>query len=98
VALQRAGVPAPLLQHEVRSATGLLIARVDFWWAARATAGEFDGAVKYGRLLRPGQDAGDAVFAEKLREDAVRAEGLRVVRWTWRELDDFAAVVARLRL
>jgi hypothetical protein len=98
VALQRAGVPAPALQHEVRSATGLLVARVDFWWAARATVGEFDGAVKYRRLLRPGQDAGDAVFAEKIREDAVRAEGVRVVRWTWRELDDFATVVARLRV
>jgi hypothetical protein len=98
VALQRAGIPAPALQHEVRSAAGLLIARVDFWWAAHATAGEFDGAVKYGRLLRPGQDAGDAVFAEKLREDAVRAEGLRVVRWTWPDLDDFGKVAARLRL
>ncbi|HEY0698007.1 MAG TPA: hypothetical protein VGD43_09375 [Micromonospora sp.] len=59
--------------------------------------GEFDGRVKYGRLLRPGQDPGDAVFAEKMREDAIRDTGLRVVRWVWNGVDDFGEVVARLR-
>jgi hypothetical protein len=53
--------------------------------------------VKYGRLLRPGETPGDAVFAEKLREDAFRDEGLRVVRWTWADLDNFAPVAERLR-
>ncbi len=41
--------------------------------------GEFDGRIKYGRLLRPGQEAGDAVFEEKRREDAIRDEGWKVV-------------------
>jgi hypothetical protein len=62
----------------------------------RRTVGEFDGKVKYGRLLRPGQELGDAVYAEKLREDAIRAEGCEVVRRTWRDLDAFTAV-SRLR-
>ena len=31
------------------------MARPDFWWEERGLAGEFDGMVKYGRLLRPGQ-------------------------------------------
>jgi hypothetical protein len=44
---------------------------------------EFDGRMKYGRLLRPGQEAGDAVFDEKRREDAIPDESWGVVRWTW---------------
>ena len=76
---------------------GVPIARTDFGWPGRGTVGEFDGRVKYGRLLRPGQSAGDAVFAEKLREDRIRDQDLRVVRWTWPDLDDFHLVAARLR-
>jgi hypothetical protein len=33
-----------------------------------------------------GQDPGDAVFAEKRREDAIRDEGWGVVRWVWTDL------------
>jgi hypothetical protein len=59
-------------------------------------AGEFDGFAKYGRLLRPGQVPADVVFAEKRRQDAMRAKLRGFVRWTWAELDDFAAVATRL--
>ena len=69
----------------------------DFGWPELRTVGEFDGRVKYGRLLEPGQDPGDVVYAEKLREDAVRAQRLEVVRWTWADLDDFAPTAARIR-
>ena len=41
--------------------------------------GEFDGRVKYGRLLKPGQDPGEVVFAEKRREDLIRG----VTGGTW---------------
>jgi len=51
------------------------------------TIGEFDGRVGYGRLVRPGQSPADAVYEEKLREDAIRDTGRQVVRWTWPELD-----------
>lgn len=67
-------------------ACGRLLGQVDFWWEEVATAGEFDGCVKYGRLLRPGQAPGDVVFAEKVREDAIRADSREVVRWTLPEL------------
>lgn len=70
---------------------------MDFGWPEHGVAGEFDGQVKYGRLLRPGQSPGDAVFAEKVREDRLRGEGLTVVRWTWDELTPFDAVESRLR-
>ena len=59
--------------------------------------GEFDGRVKYGRLLKPGQSPGDAVFAEKQREDALRDLGFQVVRWTWDDLESPAQVVDRIR-
>lgn len=91
VALWRAGIPTPLLQWEIGGN------RVDFGWVGRRTVGEFDGKIKYGRLLRPGQDPGEVVFEEKVREDRLRAEGLAVVRWIWRELDDFTPVAARIR-
>jgi hypothetical protein len=58
--------------------------------------GEFDGKVKYGRALRPGQDPGEAVFVEKRREDALRDRSLQVVRWVWAELATFDVVAERL--
>jgi len=96
VALERHGLPAPTLQWEVWHGAEL-IGRVDFAWPERGTVGEFDGRIKYGRLLRPGQEPGDAVFDEKLREDKLRAAGLRVVRWVWKDLAAFAGVANRLR-
>ena len=70
MALHLAGLPAPVLQWEVCSPCGAVVARVDFGWPELRTVGEFDGRVKYGRLLRPGQDPGDAVFEEKRRGSA----------------------------
>ena len=96
VALSRAGLPVPVPQWEVHR-RGVLLGRVDFGWPELNTVGEFDGRIKYGRLLRPGQTPGDAVFEEKRREDALRDHGLRVVRWCWDDLDAFDAVADRLR-
>jgi hypothetical protein len=97
VAIARAGLSAPLLQWEVRRTDGTFVGRVDFGWPRLRTVGEFDGRVKYGKLLRPGQDPADVVHQEKLREDALRAEDLGVVRWTWPDLSRFAPVATRLR-
>jgi hypothetical protein len=94
VAIAFAGLPAPALQWTVPY--GGTTAYTDFGWARQRTVGEFDGKIKYGRILRPGQDVGEVVYAEKLREDAIRAEGLQMVRWTWRDLDDFGPTAARL--
>jgi hypothetical protein len=84
--LHRLGLAPSTLQLAVRSQTGRLLGRADFGWAEERVVGEFDGRIKYGRLLRPGQDAGDAVFEEKRREDAFRDEDWGVVRWTWADL------------
>ena len=98
VILHRWKLAPSKLQFEVRSAEGVVIGRTDFAWEEHRLVGEFDGRIKYGRLLQPGQDAGDAVFREKRREDAIRDEGWGVIRWTWSDLqrpDRFAARVRR---
>jgi hypothetical protein len=91
-----AGLPVPDLQVEVRRADGTLVGRSDFGWRRQRLLGEFDGRVKYGRLLRAGQEPGDAVFAEKRREDAMRHELWGMTRWVWVELDAPAQLMARL--
>lgn len=66
-------LPAPELQFEVYDECGRLIGITDMAWPERKLLGEFDGKIKYGRLLRPGEEPGEAVFREKVREDALRA-------------------------
>lgn len=97
VLMQRLGLPAPDLQVKVFRADGSSIGRCDFSWEAHRTIGEFDGRIKYGRLLRPGQSPGDAVYEEKLREDDIRDTGRQVARWTWGDLDRPRVVGDRLR-
>jgi hypothetical protein len=94
VLIAAAGLPAPELQWAVPGTPY----ETDFAWLERRTVAEFDGRIKYGRLLKPGQDPGDAVFEEKRREDVIRDRDLAVVRWTWAELDAFAPIAHRLRL
>ena len=96
VILHRWKLAPSALQFEIRSRDGGLVGRSDFAWEAERLVGEFDGRIKYGRLLRPGQTPGEAVFEEKRREDAIRDAGYRVVRWVWDDLDDFTEVVERL--
>ena len=92
------GLPRPEVQFEVRDADGRLVGICDLAWPDHCLLFEFDGRVKYGRLLKPGQDAGDAVFAEKLREDALRrATGWAVERATWADLSHPAELARRTR-
>ncbi|BBF99860.1 MULTISPECIES: type IV toxin-antitoxin system AbiEi family antitoxin domain-containing protein [Pseudonocardia] len=94
----RSGLPEPVLQREIAGRDGERLATVDFWWGGtRPVVGEFDGEIKYGRLLRPGQTPRQAVVEEKIREDLLRELGLEVVRWTWRDLDEPQHLLARLR-
>lgn len=93
-----ARVPEPELQHEVRDQEGNLVGISDFWWPEQKLLGEFDGAVKYGRYLRPGEGPGDAVFREKRREDQMReAAEARMIRFIWSDLDNKRPTALRLR-
>jgi hypothetical protein len=96
VMLSSTGLPVLSQQGEVFEPGGRRIGRVDFHFDG-VVLGEFDGRVKYGRLLKPGQSPGDAVFAEKQREDALRDLGFQVVRWTWDDLGSPEQVAQRVR-
>jgi hypothetical protein len=92
------GLPAPVLQFAVHDASGRLVGISDWAWPEHGLLGEFDGKVKYGRLLRPGQESGDAVFEEKRREDLLReTTGWGMFRMTWGDLYQPAETVRRLR-
>ncbi len=81
--IHRVGLPPPVPQYEiVDPVTGSILARADFGWEEQRTLGEYDGLVKYGELVRPGQTAGDVVYDEKRREDMLRDLGFEVARWT----------------
>ncbi len=83
----RQGLPRPELQFEVYDENGCLVAVLDFVWHRERVFGEFDGKVKYGRLLRKGEDPGEAVFREKKREDKVRSiTGYGCGRLVWLDL------------
>lgn len=87
-------LPIPEPQVEVRDGSGRLLGRVDFAWPEYGVFLEFDGRVKYGAT---GEDAAGVVFAEKRREDEIRAEtGWVCVRVTWADLVDPRRLLARL--
>ncbi len=97
------GLPAPELQVEVIVDDGS-VKRCDFGWRDEhgnvLVVGEFDGRIKYHRESAASGErlAEDVIYAEKLREDAIRDCDIIVVRWTWSELKDpqmFAAKVRR---
>ena len=92
------GLPRPEVQYVVKDRDGRLVGITDLAWPDLGLLFEFDGRVKYGRLLKPGQEPGDAVFAEKLREDALRrATGFAVERLTWADLSRPSAMARRAR-
>jgi hypothetical protein len=88
VHLRASGLPMPQVQAKIRTASGSPLGRVDFLWPDVGLVGEFDGMAKYReKELRGDRTIDEVVMAEKSREDALRAQGLLVVRWTWPDLD-----------
>lgn len=83
--MHRLGFVVPELQVERRGRSGRRY-RCDFGWAEAALVGEFDGMVKYGATTSDARGARDALIDEKLREDDIRAGGVGMVRWVWRDL------------
>jgi hypothetical protein len=95
--LAEAGLPEPDLQPEVRSSTGGFIGRVDLAYLACGVIIEFDGHVKYQKLLRPGEDVTAVVLREKAREDRLREAGLIVLRIVWSDFADPDRLARRVR-
>lgn len=92
------GLPAPEIQFPVYDERGTLAGVTDMAWREHRLLGEFDGKVKYGRHLRPGETPGDAVFREKRREDELRRlTGFSMIRLTWADLYRGSEIAARIR-
>lgn len=84
-------IPAPEIQVQLAINGGLDTAWSDFCWSGKLV-GEFDGHIKYMRSRPFSTEAvEDVIYAEKLREDAIRDLGIVVIRWTWNDLRDRAA-------
>ncbi|GAA4673464.1 type IV toxin-antitoxin system AbiEi family antitoxin domain-containing protein [Nocardioides nanhaiensis] len=93
----REGIPRPIAQKEIKDEHGNVKYRVDFAWPEYGVFLEFDGLVKYGRLLRPGETASDAVVRDRLREDDIREiTGWRCIRITWADLADPVRLARRI--
>ncbi len=91
------GLPSAELQYEVWH-DGRLLGTTDFAWPELGLLGEFDGKVKYGKHLRPGERPEDALVREKRREDAIRMlTGFRFVRIMWVDLSRPAATASLVR-
>lgn len=92
----RHGIPKPELQYRVVNRDGRVIARADFAWELYRHLGEFDGRVKFDGTY--GDRGFEPVFAEKRREDLVRAEGWGMSRLIWDDLDEETAKSTVLRI
>ena len=92
VAIFELGFPDPELQVRHRNPRGGWY-YTDVEWLPYRTIGEFDGKGKYLKdEFLHGRTPGEAVYDEKVREDHLRAEGFRVVRWGPAELADRGAL------
>lgn len=91
-------LPAPVIQYEVRDERGRVVARLDFAWPHYKVWVEFDGLVKYEKLLRSGERASDVVIRERNREREVcRITGWRCLRITWADLAQPQRLAAMIR-
>ena len=82
-------IPSPTPQEVFYDANGRFIGRADFWWEDANLIGECDGRSKY--------RTPDDLYAEKRREDRLRAQGYAVIRWNAADLRT-EALAGRLRL
>lgn len=71
------GLPVPECGAPVKGADGLVY-WADMVWRERRVIGECDGALKYADP--------DALYREKLRQEALERAGWRVIRWRYAEL------------
>jgi hypothetical protein len=94
----RQSLPMPTPQFEIKDASGRVVARVDFAWPELGVFLEFDGRIKYEKLLREGERASDVVIREKEREQMIcRLTGWRCIRITWADLASSERLAAKIR-
>ncbi|MDY6055870.1 hypothetical protein [Micrococcus sp.] len=97
VIMEELGFAPPLLQHEVFSADGRFLGRVDFFWPEAGVAGEFDGLTKYDLTLHASEaERRRAIREERNREARLLRRLNGVARWTWDDLRRPAQLEAEL--
>lgn len=90
--------PEPECQWQVHRPDGRVAGIVDFALHDLRLLIEFDGQIKYGRLLKPGQTIADVIRAERARERLLEdLTGYRMLRVVWSELGQPQELDARLR-
>ena len=90
------GLPPLELQIEIRDESDQLVGRTDGGFIEHGVLLEFDGLVKYGALLKPGESPSEVVVREKRREQAITDLGWLVLRVVWAELRDPRALARRV--
>ncbi len=89
---------APEPQWKVPRTSGSLAGIVDMVLLAQGVMVEFDGKVKYGRLLKPGQTISDVIEAERRREILLQElTGLSMLRLVWADLDSPRRIDERVK-
>ncbi len=92
------GIPAPEVNYPILDENGREVARVDLAWPELGVFLEFDGMVKYERLLKAGERASDVVVREKRREEMIcRLTGWRCIRVVWADLHTPQLTASRIR-
>jgi hypothetical protein len=92
------GLPAPEVNYPIYDEHGREVARVDLAWPALGLFLEFDGKIKYQRLLKEGEDPSEVVVREKRREDMIcRLTGWRCIRIVWADLYRPEVTAAQIR-
>ncbi len=91
-------LPEPVLQFKVYDPLGRLVGITDFAWPDLRLLGEFDGRIKYHRLLAEGERPEDVVIREKNRENLLRElTGFAMIRYVWSDLYKAERTAARTR-
>lgn len=91
------GLEVPELQVVLRDEYGF-VARVDMLLRESRMVLEFDGMIKFmDPSITLGRNPGQIAWAEKRREDRIRALGYTVIRIVWSDLAQPDRLVAKLR-
>lgn len=85
------------LQVVVRDERRRFVGRTDLGVLGDGVLIEFDGKIKYGKLLEPGQTIEDVILAEKKRERGLIELGWIVIRVDWEDLRHPQQLARRVR-
>lgn len=97
VAMLRAGIAIPALQHTIYGHRGEFLGRADFAYIEHRIAGEFDGRSEYQMGSTHGVDPVEVMVAERRRAAAIERAGWIMVRWMWSEIVP-AVIAGKLRM